>query len=224
MNTNWVWLPKIALNVFLCFFCEPILIFWNVIKFLLVYYEVLHSLSVTPVIQAQMLPTFDLQNMLQNYVTAPKPKNALDICDKAWRQCFLFHYVHFVIFLWALYQMPNRSLASDFDTLNPNSKFPALPNEKWVAQRKTSHQNTANGFCFEWFGIRLSWKHLSKFSALGYSMHEIIEMTALPIFSNLSRLINLHIWMALSWTSSQLAYLKATFKFFFHHLRLLWQD
>jgi len=83
MNTNWVWLPKIALNVFLCFFCEPILIFWNVIKFLLVYYEVLHSLSVTPVIQAQMLPTFDLQNMLQNYVTAPKPKNALDICDKA---------------------------------------------------------------------------------------------------------------------------------------------
>ena len=136
MNTNWVWLPKIALNVFLCFFCEPILIFWNVIKFLLVYYEVLHSLSVTPVIQAQMLPTFDLQNMLQNYVTAPKPKNALDICDKAWRQCFLFHYVHFVIFLWALYQMPNRSLASDFDTLNPNSKFPpCLMKSEWHREK-----------------------------------------------------------------------------------------
>ena len=35
---------------------------------------------------------------------------------------------------------PNHNLAREFDILSPNSKFPAVPSQKWVVQRKTSYQ------------------------------------------------------------------------------------
>jgi len=95
----------------------------------------------------------------------------------------------------------NCGLAGEFHTLHTSSEFPALSNQKWVVQVQgiTSYKNRVNGFCFKCSRIGLAWKHLSKFSSPGDNMHGIIKMAVLSYFSNLSPLINEHIWLVLSW-------------------------
>jgi len=100
--------------------------------------------------------------------------NALDFVIRHGYSAFFYH-VHLVNFFWSLYQMPKCSLASDSDTPNPISKFPALSNQKWMVQKITINQSPkyskVNGFCFKYSRISHTWKNLAKFSSPGNSIH-----------------------------------------------------
>ena len=125
--------------------------------------------------------------------------NALAVCDNAWIRCIIFHHAHLVIFVLSSLRDTKPQPCKWLWHTEPKQWNPCHVKCK-VSGTEKNHSTKYGMFMASNDGEQVVLgKVCENFNLLGTACMKALKWLHFVSFSSVSRLINLHFWLVLSW-------------------------